>query len=154
VDVRIVDFPETRVALMEHFGSPLLEHETARRLVAWKIEHRLLDPLKHRSYGVHHTNPHTTAAEDHRVDFCLSVDADVAPNPYGIRNGIIPALRCAVARDIGSRGDNKAIVHLVETWLPRSGEAVGDFPVFFHYVNVGPNIRPGDMITDAYLPLG
>jgi AraC family transcriptional regulator len=153
VDVRIVDFPETKVALIEHVGSPFLEHETARKLIAWKIEHRLLDPLKHRSFGIHHTNPRTTPAEQLRVDFCLSVEADVGPNPNGIRDGNIPALRCAVARDIGSRGDNKAIVHLVETWLPQSGEVQGHFPIFFHYVNVGPGIRPEDMITDAYLPL-
>jgi AraC family transcriptional regulator len=153
VDVRIVDFPETKVALIEHVGLPFLEHETARKLIAWKIEHRLLDPLKHRNYGIHHTNPRTTPAEQHHVDFCLSVEADVVPNPHGIRNGFIPALRCAVARDTGSRADNKAIVHLVESWLPQSGETHGDFPIFFHYVNVGPNVRPEDMITDAYLPL-
>jgi AraC family transcriptional regulator len=35
----------------------------------------------------------------------------------------------------------------------RSGEAPGDFPVFFHYVNVGPNVRREEMITDVYLPL-
>jgi hypothetical protein len=26
-------------------------------LIAWKLEHRLLDPLKHRHYGVHYTDP-------------------------------------------------------------------------------------------------
>jgi AraC family transcriptional regulator len=29
----------------------------------------------------------------------------------------------------------------------------GDFPVFFHHVNVGPNVAEYQMITDVYLPL-
>ncbi len=28
-----------------------------------------------------------------------------------------------------------------------------DFPMFFHYVNAGPDIRDAGMITDVYLPL-
>jgi AraC family transcriptional regulator len=153
MDVQIVWFPETKVAATEHFGSPALEHDTARKLIAWKLEQRLLDPLKHRSYGIHHTDPRATPPSDHRVDFCLSIEHDVEPNSFGVVDKVIPGNRCALARDIGSRHDNKAAVYLYETWLPRSGEAPGKFPIFFHYVNVGPNVREEDMITDVYLPL-
>lgn len=152
-DVQIVIFPETRVAAVEHFGSPALEHETARKLIAWKIEQRLLDPLKHRSYGVHYTDPRSTIPSDHHVDFCLSIDAEVAPNNYGVLSKVIPRNRCALAQDIGSRHNNQAAIYLVEQWLPQSGEKVGDFPIFFHYVNVGPHVREEDMITAVYLPL-
>ena len=153
MDVQIVTFPETKVAAIEHRGSPALEHETARKLIAWKIENRLLDPSKHRSYGVHYTDPRTTPPSEHRVDFCLSVEEDVPPNPYGIVNKIIPGGRCARARDLGSRSDNKAAAYLYERWLPQSGESLRDFPIFFHYVNVGPNVREEDTVTDVYLPL-
>ena len=153
MDVEIVLFPETRVAAIEHIGSPALEHATARKLLAWKLENRLLDPLKHRSYGVHYTNPPTAPTSEHHVDFCLSIEADVAPNAYGIINKVIPGGRCARARDIGSRFNNKAAVYLYEEWLPKSGESPGDSPIFFHYVNVGPNVREEEMITDVYLPL-
>lgn len=34
-----------------------------------------------------------------------------------------------------------------------SGEALRDFPIFFHYVNVGLHVQEHDMITDVYLPL-
>ena len=64
----------------------------------------------------------------------------------------IPELRCALARNVGSRSNNKAAAYLYETWLPRSGESPGKFPIFFHYVNVGPNVREEGMITDVYLP--
>jgi AraC family transcriptional regulator len=153
MDVQIVVFPETKVAAIEHFGPPALEHATARKLIAWKLEQRLLDPLKHRSYGIHYTDPRTTPPSDHRVDFCLSIERDVEPNSLGIVHKVIPRNRCALARDVGSRHDNKAAVYLYERWLPRSGEAPGDFPIFFHYVNVGPNVREEEMITDVYLPL-
>jgi AraC family transcriptional regulator len=153
MDVRIVIFPETKVAAIEHFGSPALEYETARKLIAWKLENRFLDPLKYRNYGVHYTDPRTTPPSEHHVDFCLSIDEDVGPNPYGITARIIPGSRCARARDVGSRSDNKAVVYLYEKWLPQSAESLGDFPVFFHYVNVGPNVREEEMITDVYLPL-
>ncbi len=153
MDVQIVVFPETRVAAVEHRGSPAVEHETARKLIAWKLEQRLLDPLKHRSYGVHYTDSRTAPTSEHRVDFCLSVDHEVGPNAFGVVNKVIPRNRCALARDIGSRYNNKAAVYLYEHWLPASGESLGDFPIFFHYVNVGPNVREEEMITDVYLPL-
>jgi AraC family transcriptional regulator len=153
MDVEIVIFPETKVAAIEHFGAPALEHDSARKLIAWKLENRLLDPLKHRSYGVHHTDPRVTPPAEHHVDFCLSIEEDVCPNPYGVINKVIPACRCARARDIGSRSNNKAAVYLYEKWLPQSGESLGDFPIFFHYVSVGSNVREEAMITDVYLHL-
>jgi AraC family transcriptional regulator len=152
MEVRIVDFPETKVAAVEHLGPPELEHETARRLIQWRIENRL-SPDRHRSYGVHYTDPRSTPPADHRVDFCVSVEKDVAPNPQGIVNKIIPGGRCAVARHLGSRAHNLAAVYLYDVWFPNSGEALRDFPVFFHYVNVGPHVQEQEMITDVYLPL-
>ncbi len=153
MEVRIIAFPETKVAVIEHFGPPALEHATARKLIEWKLANRLLDPAKHRSYGVHYTDPRVTAPSDHHVDFCLSIEKDVEPNPYGIVTKVIPANRCAHARDVGSRSNNKAAAYLYEKWLSESGETPGDFPIFFHYVNVGPNVREEDMITDVYLSL-
>jgi AraC family transcriptional regulator len=153
MEVEIVTFPETKVACIEHYGSPALEHETARRLIAWKLENRLLDPLKYRNYGLHYTDPRNTSSVEHHVDFCLSVEEDVGLNPYGIGTKLIPAQRCARARDVGSRSNNQAAVYLYETWLSQSGESPGDFPMIFHYVNVGPNVKEEEMITDVYLPL-
>ncbi len=153
MEVRIVTFPETRVASITHEGLPQHEHATAMKLVAWKIENRLLDPAKHRQYGLHHVGPGFTPGGARRVDFCLSVDAPVAPNAQGIGEAVIPAQRCAVARDIGSRLDNKAAAHLYREWLPASGEQPSGAPMIFHYVNVGPSVKPEEAITDVYLPL-
>lgn len=42
---------------------------------------------------------------------------------------------------------------LYEEWLPGSGETMADFPLIFHYVNVGPNVKGSDAVTDVYMPL-
>ncbi|HKQ30654.1 MAG TPA: GyrI-like domain-containing protein [Burkholderiales bacterium] len=153
MDVTIVVFPRTKVATIEHLGAPSLEYDSVRKLVAWKLENRLFDPTKHRSYGVHYTDPRITPPSQYRVDFCLSIDEDVGPNPYGIVNKVIPECRCARARDIGSRSNNRAAAHLYDKWLPQSNESLAGLPIIFHYVNVGPNVREEETITDVYLPL-
>lgn len=152
LDVRIVEFPETPVAAVEHRGSPAGEHDTARKLIAWRIAHRLA-PAQHATYGVHYTDPHTTAPDDHRLDICVAYAGTVEPNPNGVIAKTIPACRCAVVRHPGSRNDVSSAARLVREWLPASGEQQGDFPIFFHYVNVGPDVQEADMITDVYLPL-
>jgi AraC family transcriptional regulator len=152
MEVRIVEFPETRVAVAEHRGPPQLEYETSKKLIAWRIENRL-SPANHKTYGVHYTDSYAVPPSEHRVDFCVTYDLEVQPNAYGIVNKVIPANRCALATHLGSRSHNAASVYLFREWLPKSGELLGDFPIFFHYVNVGPNVQEHEMITDVYLPL-
>jgi AraC family transcriptional regulator len=153
MQVKIVRFPETRVAAISHVGPPSQEHDTVRKLVAWKLAHRLVDPVLNRTYGLHYTDHRAVAPANHRVDFCLSHDGDIEPNEYGIFESIIPAQKCALARDVGSRLDNKAAQYLYDQWLPRSGEEMATQPLIFHYVNVGPNVKEEEAITDVYLPL-
>lgn len=153
MNVSIVEFPGTKVAALEHRGSPEREYETVGRLVEWRKANRL-HPDRHRSYGIHYNDPRTTQPAEYRVDFCVSVEHDVAANPQGVMTKHIPACRCAVVRHHGSRENVSAAFWLYDVWLPRSGERVGAFPIFFHYVNVGPDLRDDELITDVYLPLG
>jgi AraC family transcriptional regulator len=74
MEVRIVTFPQTRVAGIRHVGPPSLEHETAKKLVAWKLEHRLMDQASYKTYGLHYTDPRAVIPTAHRVDFCLSYE--------------------------------------------------------------------------------
>lgn len=152
MDVRIVEFPQTRVAAVEHRGPPDREHETARRLVHWRIA-RGLSPERHATYGVHHTDPATVAPDAHRVDFCVAYDGELAAEDEGIVLRVLPRQRCAVARHVGPRDHVDTAERLVRDWLPTSGESIADAPLVFHYVNVGPGIAPEAMITDVYLPL-
>lgn len=150
--VEIVEFPETKVAAIEHRGAPEREYETARKLIEWRKANRV-PPDRHRSYGVHYDDPRNTPPERYRVDFCVSYDAEIAPNPQGVVRKVIPGGRCAVVRHWGSREDVTVAAWLCGVWLPGSGEDLRDFPMFFHYVNVGPDVREEEMITDVYLPL-
>lgn len=152
MDIKIVEFPETRVAAIEHHGPPETEYESTRKLIEWRIANGL-PPGKGRTFGIHYTNPRAVLADQHRVDFCVSVSNEVQPNPQQVVNKVIPGGRCAFVRHIGSRENVLAADYLLEVWLPASGETRRDFPVFFHYVNVGPGIKPEEMITEVYLPI-
>ena len=152
MDVKIVVFPETKVAVLEHHGPQHLEPASIQRFIAWRRENQF--PLdKHQNYGLHYNDPRTTPPEDYRVDLCISVEQEVPENRYGVVNKVIPEGRCAVARHVGSREDIIAARFLYEEWLPGSGEVMRDYPILFHYVNVGPGVLEEEMITDVYLPL-
>jgi AraC family transcriptional regulator len=153
MDVSIVEFPRTPVAMISHQAGPGSEHDTAMKLVQYKLQHKLLDQSRFRSYGLHHLPDQAAGEPVQRVDFCLSIEGPVAANERGIVESVIPACRCAMARDIGSRLDNQAIKSLLQDWLPQSGERLSGQPAIFHYVNVGPDVKPEEMITDVYLPL-
>lgn len=150
--VEILDFPTTLVAALEHHGPESRTYSTTMKFIEWRQANGV-GPGKGRTYGIHYTDPLNTFPEDYRLDICVSVDKEIADNPQGVVNKTIPACRCAVARHRGSRSYVKAAEYLVFDWLPQSGEELGDFPIFFHYVNVGPNVEEKDMITDVYLPL-
>lgn len=95
MEVEIVKFPETKVAVVEHVGSPAREHESVNKLVNWRIENGVPPSSTHRNYGVHYNDPDSVPPEEYRVDLCISVDEDIADNPYDVINKVIPELRCS-----------------------------------------------------------
>ncbi len=150
--VDIIDFPETLVAALEHHGPESQTYNTSMKFIEWRKENGV-PPDKGNTYGIHYTDPKNTFPEDFRLDICVSIDNEIGENPQGVVNKSIPACRCAMARHTGSRDHVTAAEFLVYEWLPGSDEEMGDFPLFFHYVNVGPGVREQDMITDVYLSL-
>jgi AraC family transcriptional regulator len=152
MQVHIINFPATRVAALEHHGPEHRTYDTTMKFIEWRQANRI-GPHQGSTYGIHYTDPVNTFPENYRIDICVSVEDDIPENPQGVVNKVIPACRCAVARHRGSRAHVTAAEYLVFDWLPQSGEELGDFPIFFHYVNIGPDIRENDMITDVYLPL-
>lgn len=153
LDVEIVDFPETKIAVIEHCGAPEKEYESVRKLIAWRMANKLPPSQLHKSYGIHYNDPNKVSPSEYRVDLAVSVQDDISANSFGVVNKIIPALKCAKIRHLGSRENVTSARYLRGEWLESSGEQLADFPVFFHYVNVGPDIQTTDMITDVYLPL-
>jgi AraC family transcriptional regulator len=84
---------------------------------------------------------------------CVTYAGAIAPNEEGGVAKVISSSRCAVVRHLGSRRFNAAADLLGRLWLPRSGEALGAHPIFFPYVNVGPDVTEDEMVTDVLLPL-
>ena len=152
MQVDVVDFPETLVAALEHHGPEHLTYNTTKKFIEWRQANGLR-PGSGNTYGVHYTDPATTLPEDYRLDICLSVIEPVVTNPQGVVTKSIPAGRCARVRHIGSRHNVSPAEWIYREWLPQSGEQLRDFPIFFHYVNVGPEVKEHEMITDVYLPL-
>ncbi len=152
MQVDIVDFPETLVAALEHHGPEHLTYNTTKKFIEWRKANGL-GPATGNTYGVHYSDPATTPPDEYRLDICLSVAEPVAENPQGVVTKTIPAGRCARVRHIGSRHHIHPAEWIYYKWLPQSAEELRDFPIFFHYVNVGPDVKEHEMITDVYLPL-
>jgi AraC family transcriptional regulator len=152
MQVDIVQFPQTPVAVIEHLGSTADVYESTRKLIGWRIQNRV-PPEGHRTYGIHY-DLRTHAESGYRLDICVSFDRAVMPNPQGVVAKVIPGGRCARVRYRGSREYIPVVTPLFDEWLPNSGEQLRDFPLFFHYINVGADIPEHEMITDVYLPLG
>ena len=75
-------------------------------------------------------------------------------NPQGVITKKLPGGRCALLRHLGSLDNIGVSVHyLYGEWLPNSGEKLRNFPCFFHYINLLPEVLEHELITDIYLPL-
>jgi AraC family transcriptional regulator len=151
--VRIVDFPATPVAVIEHRGDPALIGDTIRRFVAWRKQNGL-SPGTSATFNIFHADPEGTDADDFRLDICAATARELEPNDAGIVAGLIPAGRCAMLRQTGSGDDlREAAQFLYADWLPRSGEELRDFPFFAQRVAFYPEVDEHEAITDLFLPL-
>ena len=154
MQVKIVDFPDTRVAVLEHRGPPASLMNSVSQFIAWRKSCDVSPVTTTMTLGVAYDDPGTTDPDDFRFDICGSTERDVPHNEYGVIEKTIPGGRCAVLRHVGSTDLIGATVHkLYGQWLPQSGEQTRDFPVFFHYVKRMPAVREHEQETDVYLPL-
>ena len=153
MEVEIINFPETKIAVVEYLGVPEKEYEAVKKLVAWRMKNNLPPSDVNKSYGIHYNDPNNVLPSEYRVDICVSIEHEISENSSGIINKTIPAMCCAKARHYGSRENISLVQFLYKEWLPSSNEKLADFPIFFHYVNVGPQVQVADMVTDIYLPI-
>lgn len=152
MEVEIKTFPRTRVAYVEHHGSPSLEYLTAKNLNEWRAINKQED-WDNSSFAIYFTRRYAVQPHLHRVDFAIQYSGEVTSNNLGIKKRDIPEMRCAVIRDVGNRYQTKSIDYLRNIWLPYSCEQLSGEPEIYHYLNTGPRLRPAEMITDIYLPL-
>lgn len=116
MQVHIINFPQTRIAALEHHGPESQTYSTTMKFIEWRQQNRI-GPDQGNTYGIHYTDPKNTFPEDFRLDICVSVEDEIDPdNPQGVINKTIPACRCAVARHKGSREHVSAADYLVYDW--------------------------------------
>ena len=154
MDVKIVQFSATPIAVLEHRGSPKLLNDSVSRFIDWRKQSGLSPVRTSHTYGLAYDDPNTSDPEAFRFDICGSVKTAVPENSHGVLNKTIPAGRCASLRHLGSHDDiGTSVYYLYRQWLPESGEELRDFPCFFHYLNLITDVDEHELITDIYLPL-
>lgn len=150
----IVTFPETKIAVKEHRGSPDLLNESVSQFIAWRKQSGLSPVKTSETYGLAYDDPDVTSSEAFRFDICGSITEDVPENGQGVINKTIPGGRSVRVRHYGSHEQlDQAAYYLYGQWLPESGEELQDFPCFFHYLNLIPEVDEHELITDVYLLL-
>ena len=154
MEVTIVDFDETMIAVLEHQGAPALINESVKEFIDWRKSSGLSPIARSRTFGMVYSDPETTEPEAFRFDICGEIETPVPENPQGVITKQIPGGRCATVRHYGSTDKIGESAHyLYREWLPESGEELRDFPLFFHYLNLMPETPEHELITDVYLPL-
>ena len=130
MDVNIISCPSTRIAVLQHRGSPDLVNATAARFIAWRKTSGLSPVATSDTWGIAWDDPQTTPQEAFRFDIC------------------------AVVRHHGSLDTlANSVWFLYRDWLPASGETLRDFPVYFRYLNFVHEVAEHELQTDIYLPL-
>jgi AraC family transcriptional regulator len=151
---KIVEFPSTRVAVLEHRGPVEQLMKSVQRFIEWRKSCAVSPVLESQTYGIAYDDPSTTEPHAFRFDICGSTLSDVPANDFGVIEKLIPGGRCAVVRHLGSTDMIGKTVHpLYAQWLPSSGEELRDFPCFFHYIERMPTVSEHEQVTDVYLPL-
>ncbi|WP_028632539.1 AraC family transcriptional regulator [Pseudomonas parafulva] len=154
MQIRIVNFPETRVAALDHHGAPNRVGETVARFRQWRMQTGQSPVASCRTFGIPYDNPDTTPAEDFRFAVCGEMRDALQANTYGVQARVIPAGRCAVIRHVGSLDCiGETIYPVYRDWLPASGEELRDHPLIFEYLSVYPETPVERWETDVYVPL-
>lgn len=154
MEVNIVDFDETKIAVLEHRGPPERVNDSVLQFIDWRKQSGLSPIKASRTFGLVYDNPDTTEPEQFRFDICGEVDGEVPANPQGVKSGVIPGGRCAVIRHLGPHDRlGEKVYYLYRNWLPGSGEELRDAQLFFHYLNLRTEVPEHDLMTDIYLPL-
>jgi AraC family transcriptional regulator len=154
MEVKIIDFPETAIAALEHRGPPELVNDSARIFIEWRKDSGLSPVKTSLTFGIAYDDPEATEPERFRFDICGSITGPVPDNRQGVVNKVIPGGRCAVVRHSGSHDRiGESAYYLYREWLPSSGEELRDFPLYFHYLNLLPDVQEHELLTDVYLPL-
>jgi AraC family transcriptional regulator len=155
-DVIIQSQAPIQVLAFQHLGDYQTIGASFERLMAWAAGRGLLEqPM--RSYAIYYDDPISKPKADLVSDACLSLseDVDVAKLAQGeVKAMIIPGSRCATYLFKGPYSDlDRPYRWLYDTWLPASGEDVGNNPPYEEYLNDARTTAPAELLTRICIPL-
>ncbi|MBP9682169.1 MAG: AraC family transcriptional regulator [Bacteriovorax sp.] len=154
MEVKLINFEETQIAVLEHKGPPASLNNTIPKFIEWRKFTGLSPIVSCRTFGIVYNDPNNTPPEEFRFDVCGEIIAEVPENKYGVTQKTIPEGICAVIRHIGSHDTmDEKIYYLYRDWLPKSGKEIRDFPLYFQYHNFFPETAENELITDIFLPI-
>lgn len=151
--VEIVEFPETRVAALEHLGSPKKIMATVETFITWRRANNVIPPHSS-TYNIFYNDPEATPADEFHMDICCSIEQPIGPNPQQVAPKTIEASTCAKIRYTGiEQGLRTAIDFLYDEWLLQSGYELVDKPLFLERISFFPDVKEHQAVTDIYLPI-
>ncbi len=171
ISVDIVEFKKTSIAVIEHRGDPHLINVSIQQFIQWQKSTKSASIKNAAIYGLAYDDPESIVnnhftydlgCEVHTVSDCSTKSAMpnkklpilITPNDHGVIAKQIPAGRCAVFRHFGSHDLMRIKIDtFYRKWMANSDERLRDFPLFFHFINVLPDVAESDLITDIYVPL-
>jgi len=152
-DVTIRDVQPTKVAIMEHRGSPETLGDTIRRFIAWRRAAGL-HPRTNPTFTVWHSEGRPAQQDEYSIDLCVGTDQPIEANDEAIKAGEIPGGRCAVLRVVGYTDNlEPAALYLYRDWLPASGEEARDFPIYCQRLSFFPEVPEHAAVAEVFLPL-
>ncbi|WP_426357763.1 AraC family transcriptional regulator [Pseudocolwellia sp. HL-MZ19] len=159
-DVKIQWFDKTKIASLPHKGSPQNLHMSIKRFIDWRKAHHT-PPGVSRTYNILHNDPHTTPADEYRLDIAtnittknLTAENNLKENEQGVELDEIQEGYCAVLRYTGSDDNLGELINsLYSQWLPQSNKKLRDFPCFIERVKMFPSVNQSEAVTDIYLPI-
>ncbi|OTA20321.1 RobA [Xenorhabdus beddingii] len=153
IEVGIVNFPETFVAVMEHKGSPSNMGNTIRAFKAWRISNKL-STERYKTFNLVYADPTKVEADEYKFDLCVEVSSTFEVNHPCMTKKTIPSGKCAYLRHTGSDEEISSLVnYLYKIWLSENNQEIRDFPLFFERVKLFPTVPETEAVTDIYLPL-
>ena len=154
IEVTLCQFPTTKIAALEHHGSAKKLNNTVAQFIQWRKTSGESPIASTQTFGIAYCDPMSVPESEFRFDVASSVNKNIKANDFDVVNKTIPGGRCAKVAHLGSHDlmDEK-IRYLYQHWLSENNEELRDFPVFFHYKNLFPQVSEHELITDIYLPL-
>ncbi|MCF3643297.1 AraC family transcriptional regulator [Rhizobium sp. TRM95111] len=151
-DLSIRSIPETPLVGIPHAGSYMAIGRAFEALYGMLFSRTLFDPAM-RMIGVYLDDPDLVPEERLRSFACVTAAGGTVAEPP-LESRRIEGGDYAVLRHRGPYADmSEAYRWLYGRWLPQSGRALRDAPVFEAYLNNPREVAPTDLLTEIHLPL-